>query len=70
MWIVLQIQPRRPLLDAAQQQVLDGIEGDRSQPQGSIDSLVYFRQRERLQQPKDLYALALALGIRITLADN
>jgi hypothetical protein len=30
MWIVLQIQPRRPPLDPAQQQVLDGIERARS----------------------------------------
>src|ERR1019366_10556445 len=61
MWIVLQIQPRWPPLDPAQQKVLDGIERDRSYPQSIIDGLRYLPERERFRQPKDLYELALAL---------
>src|ERR1035438_5845338 len=61
MWIVLQIQPRWPPLDPAQQKVLDGIERDRSYPQSIIDGLRYLRERERFRQPKNLYELALAL---------
>ena len=61
MGIVLQIQPCRPPLDPAQQQVLDGIERDRPHPQSIIDGLRDFRERERFHQPKDLYELALAL---------
>src|ERR1035438_656878 len=61
MWIVLQIQPRWPPLDPAQQKVLDGIERDRSYPQSIIDGLRYLRERELFRQPKDLYELSLAL---------
>src|SRR6266446_10716066 len=59
--IVFQIQPRRALLDPAQQQVLDGIKGDGWQPQGIVDGPRYFRECEGLQQSQRLYVFAFAL---------
>lgn len=52
MRIVFQIQPRWPPLNAAQQQVLDGIERDRAEPQSIVDARGDVQQDEDLQQPQ------------------
>src|ERR1017187_4534009 len=60
MRIVLQIQARRSPLDAAQQQMLDGVETDRTQPQRIKDGPFDLLERERLQQTQYLHVLSLA----------
>src|SRR5271165_4032169 len=57
MWIALQVQPRRSPLDAAQQQMLDGVETDRTQPQRIEDGPFDLLDRERLQQTQYLHVL-------------
>jgi hypothetical protein len=46
---VFQIQPRRPPLDAAQQQMLDCAEADRAQFQSVFEGLFDFVEREGLK---------------------
>src|SRR5271157_5442070 len=57
--VVLEVQPRRSPLDAAQQQMLDGIEANRAQPQRIEDGPLDFLDRERLQQTQYLHVLPL-----------
>src|ERR1019366_2248120 len=60
MRIVLQVQSRRSPLDAAQQQVLDRVETDRTQSQGIEDGPLDLLDRERFQQTQYLHVLPLA----------
>src|SRR5271157_5548472 len=60
MRVVLEVQPRRSPLDAAQQQMLDGIEANRAQLQSIEDGPLDFLERERLQQTQYLHVLPLA----------
>src|ERR1035437_1612505 len=60
MWPVLHIQPRWPLLDAAQQEVPHRVEADRAQPQSVCDGVADYFECEGLQQSQHLDVLAAA----------
>lgn len=58
--ILTQIQPRRPLFEAAQQQVLDGVERDRSQLEGLPCGGSDLFAGEVFEQAQNLHVLAFA----------
>ena len=58
MGIVFELQPRRPLFDATQQQMLHGVEGDGAQPHRIPDGGTGFFQTKVFEEPQDLDILA------------
>ena len=57
---VLQIQPRRPLLDTTQQEVPHRIEADHAHPQSVFDGAADYFECEGFQQSQHLDVLAAA----------
>src|ERR1035441_5674681 len=57
---VLQIQPRRPLLDTAQQEMPHRVEANRAQPQSVFDGVADYFECECLQQSRHLDVLTAA----------
>jgi hypothetical protein len=61
-----EIKPGRPLLDAAEDQLLDGVEAWRAEFKGVLDRIGDQVLIERLHKPQDLDELALAAGALLT----
>ena len=53
-----QVEAGRPVVEAAQNEMLDGVEPDRAQSQGVLDSAADVGQPKVLEEPQDLHILA------------
>ena len=58
--VVVKIELRRPLLNPAEQQMLDGVEAHRPQSQGVLDGGMKVIEAEGLQEPEHLDIFAPA----------
>ena len=58
MRILRQVEAGRPVVEAAQNEMLDGVEPDRAQSQGVLDSAADVGQPQVLEEPQDLHILA------------
>ena len=53
MRILRQVEAGRPVVEAAQNEMLDGVEPDRAQSQGVLDSAADVGQPKVLEEPQD-----------------
>ena len=60
MWIPRQIELRRPVFDAAQREMFDGIETDHAQCEGVPDGAADVCEPKVFEQPQHLHVLARA----------
>ena len=58
MRILRQVEAGRPVVEAAQNEMLDGVEPGRAQSQGVLDSATDVGQPKVLEEPQDLHILA------------